>query len=53
MFQQVKNYFYERRRTFATAAGVASTVYMVGRYVIERLEEMREEVLQGNRARDK
>lgn len=53
MFDRIRNFFYERRRGFATAAGVAGTVYVVGKYVGERLEEMRNEAMQIQLAREK
>ena len=36
-----------------TAAGVAGTVYVVGKYVSERIEEMRNEAFELQRAREK
>lgn len=53
MFERIRNFFYERRRGFATAAGVAGTVYMVGRYISERIEEMRNEDMELQKAREK
>ena len=53
MFQRLRNFFFDRRRGLATAVGVVGALYMVGRYVLERLEEMREQVAQAKRAREK
>ncbi|KAH8112871.1 Peroxin-3 [Phellopilus nigrolimitatus] len=52
MFGRIGNYFYERRRGFLTAAGVAGTFYMAGNYVIERLEEIRDQDAQRQKARE-
>ncbi|KAI0061109.1 hypothetical protein BV25DRAFT_1917083 [Artomyces pyxidatus] len=52
MLNSVTNYFYERRRGFVKAAGVAGGVYLVGRYVGERLRDMRDKVVQERAARE-
>ena len=53
MFDRVRNYFYERRRGLLTTAGVAGTLYMGGKYLVDRIEEMREQAVQTQRAREK
>ena len=53
MLDRIRNFFYERRRGFVTAAGVAGTVYMIGKYVAERIGEMRNEAMELQRAREK
>ena len=52
MFDGLRNYFYERRKGFYTFVGVAGGVYMAGTYLTERLEEMREEAVQVQKARE-
>ncbi|KAI5117910.1 hypothetical protein M0805_003603 [Coniferiporia weirii] len=52
MFERIRNYFYERRGGFFTAAGVAGTIYMTGTYITERLEEMREQAVQMQNTRE-
>lgn len=53
MFSSITNYFYTRRRGFAKAAGFVGGVYFVGRYVVDRLAEVRERVMTERGARDK
>lgn len=53
MFKRAQDYFCERRRALATAAGVAGGLYLLGHYVIERLEEARDNLMQDRIARDK
>lgn len=53
MFGSITNYFYNRRRGFAKAAGFVGGAYLVGRYVLDRLAEVRERVMQERAARDK
>ncbi|EJD01903.1 uncharacterized protein FOMMEDRAFT_147078 [Fomitiporia mediterranea MF3/22] len=52
MFNRIRNYFYERRRTLWTAAGVAGAFYLAGKYVTERLEDMREQAMQMQKSRE-
>ncbi|KAH7105215.1 Peroxin-3 [Auriculariales sp. MPI-PUGE-AT-0066] len=52
VFTNVRQYVYDRRRTLAVAAGVAGGVYLAGKYVLSRLEEMRESVAIERNARD-
>lgn len=37
----------------ATVAGVVGGIYLAGRYILERLEEVREQVVQETTAREK
>ena len=53
MLERVGNYFSERRRGLFTAAGVSGTVYLGGKYMSQRIEEMREEAVQVQRAKEK
>ena len=53
MFDKVRNYVYERRKGLATAAGFAGGIYLAARYILERLEEVREQVVQEKAAREK
>lgn len=46
-------YLYERRTGLKRAAGYVGGVYLVGRYVVERLDEIREKVVEDRTARDK
>lgn len=52
MIQPVKRYLYDRRRGFAKTAGLVGGAYFVGRYVVERLEDVKEKVMQERLARD-
>lgn len=53
MFESIGKYFYDRRRGFAKAAGFFGGAYLIGRYVLDRLEEIRERVMQERAAREK
>lgn len=53
MFDGIRNYFYDRRNGFYTFAGVAGGVYMAGTYLTERVEEIREDAVQLQKAREK
>jgi len=53
MFDEVRNYLYQRRKGLATAAGFAGGLYLASRYFLERLEEVREQVVQEKTAREK
>jgi hypothetical protein len=53
MLQSMKTYVYERRRGLGKSAAVVGGVYLVGRYVTERLEEVRDKVVQDQIARDR
>lgn len=53
MLDTVKGYVYDRRWRLAKAVTVTGSVYMVGRYVINRLEEVRDKVMLERMARDR
>ena len=53
MLQSITNYFYDRRSGFAKAAGFVGGTYLVGRYVLDSLEEIKQRVVQEKTARDK
>jgi hypothetical protein len=53
MLQSLAGYAYERRRGLAKTCGVVGGVYLVGRYVVNRLEEVRDKVIQERVARDR
>lgn len=53
MLQSLTNYIYDRRRGLAKTIGVFGGTYLVGRYVSERLEEVKERVMQERLARDR
>jgi peroxin-3 len=53
MLYSITNYFYERRRGFARTAGYAGAAYLVGTYIKERLEEVKNKVVLERKARDK
>lgn len=53
MFDKVRDYLYQRRKGLATAAGFVGGLYLAGRYLMERLEEVREQVVQEKTAREK
>jgi peroxin-3 len=52
MIHSARNYLYDRRRGLAKTAGVVGGAYLIGRYVVERLEEVREKVMLERVARD-
>lgn len=53
MIQALSSYFYDRRRGLAKTAGMVGGVYLVGRYVRDRLEEVKDKVTQERLARDR
>lgn len=53
MIESVKDYLYDRRRGLTKVVGVFGAAYLVGRYVSERLEEVKEKVMQERLARDR
>ena len=53
MFHALGNYFHERRRGFSKAAGYVGGAYLVGRYVSQRLEDVRVSLLQERASQDK
>jgi peroxin-3 len=52
MLESLKCYAYDRRVGLLKVGGVVGAVYLVGRYVSERLEEVRDMVVQQRTARD-
>ena len=53
MLQQLQTYVYERRYGFTRVVGFTGCMYLLGHYVQDRLEEMREQVMQDRFNRDK
>jgi peroxin-3 len=53
MFSAVGNYIYDRRRGLFKTAGVVGTLYIAGKYVLQRLEEVKEAVLTERNAKEK
>ncbi|KII85718.1 hypothetical protein PLICRDRAFT_56925 [Plicaturopsis crispa FD-325 SS-3] len=52
MLESVKAYVYDRRGGLAKTTGVIGGAYLVGRYVVERLEEVKEKVMEEKVVRD-
>ena len=52
MLDSVRTYVHDRRWRLTKAAGVAGGVYLCGRYVLDRLKDAREAVMQEKQARD-
>ncbi|GJJ14659.1 hypothetical protein Clacol_008925 [Clathrus columnatus] len=52
MFEGVRTFVYNRRRGIATTVGFVGGFYLAARYVMERLEEIREQVVQEKTARE-
>ncbi|KAI0030153.1 Peroxin-3 [Vararia minispora EC-137] len=52
MLHSIGTYFYERRRGYAKALGIVGGLYMVGRYVGDRLEDVRRKVVEERSARE-
>ncbi|KAI0752605.1 Peroxin-3 [Daedaleopsis nitida] len=52
MFYALGNYFHERRRGFTKAVGYVGGAYYIGRYVSERLADVRNSILQERAARE-
>ena len=53
MFHALGSYFHERRRGFSKAVGYVGGAYLVGRYVSQRLEDVRVSLLQERASQDK
>lgn len=53
MFERIRNYVYDRRRGLLTTAGVLGTGYVVGQYVVARLEEVRDKFMRDRGDKDK
>ncbi|KAI0073533.1 hypothetical protein K474DRAFT_1666445 [Panus rudis PR-1116 ss-1] len=52
MFKSVVNYFHERRKGLTRTAGYVCGIYLAGRFVIERLEEVRDRMMEEKLARE-
>ncbi|KIJ28565.1 hypothetical protein M422DRAFT_235620 [Sphaerobolus stellatus SS14] len=52
MFARARNYVYDRRKGLATTVGFVGACYLAGKYVLERLEEIRAQVVQDKTARE-
>jgi peroxin-3 len=53
MFQSLGRYIYDRRKGLFKTAGVIGTLYVSGKYILQRLEEVKESVLTERNAREK
>lgn len=53
MFGSIGSYLYDRRRGLLKSAGVIGTLYLAGKYAIQRLEEIKEAVLTERNAKEK
>lgn len=53
MLQSLTGYVYEHRRGLVKTGGIVGGLYLVGRYVADRVEEVRDKVTQERIARDK
>lgn len=53
MLGAIGSYLYDRRRGLLKSAGVIGTLYVAGKYAIQRLEEIKEAVLIERNAKEK
>ena len=53
MLHAVANFFTERRQGLTRAAAYLGGAYLTGKYVTNRLEDVREKVMQDRLAREK
>lgn len=53
MFHALGNYFHERRRGLTKVAGYVGGAYMIGRYVSQRLDDVRSSIVEERMAREK
>ena len=53
MFHALGNYFRERRRGLTKVAGYVGGAYMIGRYVSQRLDDVRSSIVEERMAREK
>lgn len=53
MFDGVKTYIYERRAGLSKATAITCSIYMVRRYITERLQEIKDKLEEERVARDK
>ena len=52
MLTRIKGYVYERRQGLLKTATVVGGLYLTGQYALDRLAEMREQVLESRKDRD-
>ena len=52
MWERVKRYVYDRKKGLITTTSVIATFYFAGRYVLHRLEEIKESAMQAHAARE-
>lgn len=52
MLSAIGNYIYDRRRGLLKSAGIMGTMYVAGKYIIQRLEEVKEAVLTDRNAKE-
>ncbi|TFY75166.1 hypothetical protein EWM64_g8847 [Hericium alpestre] len=52
MFSAMSSYLYDRRKGLAKTAGFVGGAYLVGRYVMQRLEDVRNRVMEQRAARE-
>lgn len=53
MFGSIGRYVYDRRRGLLKSAGVVGALYVAGKYVVQRLEEIKDAVLTERSAKEK
>ena len=53
MLDGLRRYFWDRRRKFAKYAGIVGGLYFVTKYVLDRLEEIRDKAREDRLAKDK
>jgi len=53
VFDSVRRYFWDRRRTIITTAGAVGGTWLLAKYLMGRLEEMRDKVMHDRNAREK
>lgn len=53
MFDSMRKYFWDRRRGLLTLTGLVSGSWLLGRYIMGRLEEMRDKASQDRTAKEK
>lgn len=53
MLDNLRKYIYDRRRGIFTTTAVMGTLYFAGNYVLQRLEEVKDAVVQTRAAKEK